>query len=405
MYKETKKSQFVGLALIISSLAGPSSAPAQTNATTLFFALQSRLEAISFPDHNLENDLRTLIGDKKITPTNQMYRQDVDWIPELIAGGHSITNITGLNYLTNLGTLYLGDNLISNLEPLRPLTKLNWLCLWDNSITDLSPLQNLANLESLYLQHNQATNIAPLAQLTDLTALALSDNLLSGPLPSLGALTNLHNLTVDQNALTDIDNISGLICLSNLDAQVNLIGPSLYLHDLPQLTELNIYDNRIANLEIIGLSNLTLLRSQQNGLTNFVFTGTTNIIWLFIGENQLSDISGLTNLPSLRQIYLSANKVTDLAALGNSPGLYYAELAALQVTDLTPLASLTNLHYLDLSSNSFETLDALVSNAAAGGLSHGATVILTGNTNLNSYAITTQIPLLRNGYGVNVVGP
>lgn len=68
------------------------------------------------------------------------------------------------------------------------MTSLNW---WENKILDLSPLNSLKSLTSLYLSKNQISDVTPIASLTKLTILELSYN----RIPNTDALwAPVHNL-------------------------------------------------------------------------------------------------------------------------------------------------------------------------------------------------------------------
>src|SRR5665647_115756 len=81
---------------------------------------------IRFPDKNLENAIREKIQ----SPTGDILKDDVDKITNLqnVAGKH-ITNLSGIENLTDLALLDLSDNQISNIDPLVGLTNLNNLYL------------------------------------------------------------------------------------------------------------------------------------------------------------------------------------------------------------------------------------------------------------------------------------
>ena len=84
---------------------------------------------ITFPDKNLEQTIREEIQ----CPTGDILKDDVDKITKLQnAQDKHITNLSGIENLTNLTLLNLSNNQISNIEPLKGLTNLTNLNLSSN---------------------------------------------------------------------------------------------------------------------------------------------------------------------------------------------------------------------------------------------------------------------------------
>ena len=82
----------------------------------------------------------------------------------LAAGDSGITDLSGLEHLTNLTELFLHGNQISDISPLASLTNLTGLGLNSNEISNISPLSNLTNLTFLNLYGNQISDISPLVE-------------------------------------------------------------------------------------------------------------------------------------------------------------------------------------------------------------------------------------------------
>ena len=127
-------------------------------------------------------------------------------------------------------------------------------------------MAGLTNLTELGLSGNQISNISPLAGLTNLTTLGLAGNQISD-ISSLSGLTNLSTLSLSGNQLSDISPLSGLTNLFNLvliDTQISDISP---LAGLTNLEQLGLADNQISDLSpLAGLKNLTGLRLRNNFL-------------------------------------------------------------------------------------------------------------------------------------------
>ena len=153
-----------------------------------------------FPDGNLEAAIRDALGKpagEEITAAELLN------LTTLWALFSDITDLTGLEYCTNLTELNIYGNQISDISPLSSLTNLSQLRLNGNQISDISPLASLTNMILLYLGENQISDISPLASLTNLTLLDLDGNQISDISP-LASLVNLGYVSLNGNQISDI---------------------------------------------------------------------------------------------------------------------------------------------------------------------------------------------------------
>ena len=67
---------------------------------------------------------------------------------------NELTDVKGLEKLTQLRSLTLFINQLTEVKGLEKLTKLTYLNLSDNQLTDVKGLENLTKLEWLYLRSN-----------------------------------------------------------------------------------------------------------------------------------------------------------------------------------------------------------------------------------------------------------
>ena len=150
------------------------------------------------PDAKLRSAIETALGKASGTTIT---KGEMETLTILVARDMGISDLTGLEFATNLRSLWLGDNDITDLSPLADLTNLTDLDLYNNNITDLSPLTGLAKLTHLTLSGNNITDLSPLAGLTNLTDLRLSDNNITDLSPLTG-LAKLTHLTLKGNPLS-----------------------------------------------------------------------------------------------------------------------------------------------------------------------------------------------------------
>ncbi|MCJ7808381.1 MAG: leucine-rich repeat domain-containing protein, partial [Dehalococcoidia bacterium] len=107
--------------------------------------------------------------------------------------------------------------------------------------------------------------------------------------------------------------------------------------------------------------------------------------------NQISDISPLSSLTSLTELYLHHNPISDISPLSSLTNLTHLDLVYNQISDISPLSSLTSLTELYLIGNQISDIEPLVNNP---GLSSGDYVYLWGNP-LSTTSIDTYIPQLK----------
>ncbi len=241
----------------------------------LMAPLSATAQAVAIPDANLRASIETALGKAPGDPISQ---GDMATLTELNASESGISDLTGLEYATNLSTLNLYNNSVSDISALASLTNLTELSLSSNSVSDISALAGLANLTELNLYNNSVSDISALASLTNLTVLGLGDNSVSD-ISALAGLTNLTGLSLSSNSVSDISALA-------------------------------------------GLTNLTYLTLDNNPMSDIsALAGLINLEWLTLSWNSVSDISALAGLINLQWLTLEGNTITDLSPLVENTGL------------------------------------------------------------------------------------
>lgn len=200
-------------------------------------------------------------------------KKAIEAVTSLNIEGKNLTDISGIEYFTQLTSLYCSHNQLTAL-PVEKLTKLTNLYCSHNQLTAL-PVENLTKLTNLYCSDNQLTTL-PVEKLTKLTELSCSYNQLT-KLP-VESLTNLTSLYCDNNQLT-----------------------ALPVGDLTQLTKLNCGTNLLAELDIEKLTQLKNLYCNNNQLTALPVGKLTNLAVLDCFENRLTELD-IRNL-NLNSLY------------------------------------------------------------------------------------------------------
>ena len=137
-------------------------------------------------------------------------KQAIAKVTSLKIDGKSLTDISGIEYFTNLTSLDCSDNRLTEL-PVENLTNLTSLDCSGNLLTELS-VENLPQLKELICGGSQLTALS-VANLPQLIALHCHRNQIQSL--SVEGLSNLQTLACYENQLTELD-ISSLTKLENL---------------------------------------------------------------------------------------------------------------------------------------------------------------------------------------------
>ena len=223
-------------------------------------------ELVEFADVSLARAVRKALGLPIGVDTLKIPKSELEKLTEFSIGRAKITDLTGLEYATQLKKLDL----------------------WENRIDDLTPLAQLTQLEDLDLAINHISDITPLTQLTKLTVLELRNNGISNITP-LANLTKLEVLELDNNDIGDITPLANLIKLEVLELDNNDIGDITPLANLIKLKRLSLRGNNI--VDVTSLAQLTQLER------------------LFLSRNQIRDVTPLASLTSLEYLWLEENPI------------------------------------------------------------------------------------------------
>ncbi|MBU61300.1 MAG: hypothetical protein CMI26_02210 [Opitutae bacterium] len=323
--------------------------------------------------------------------------------------GAGIRDLTGLEAAENLISLVLRDNHIEDISPITELAHLRRLDLSGNRIRDLKKLDSEGLLASIRMtsrvreirKESESPRLTPfqinalkLELLSihtkrqkapwQLEELRVANNRLRG-LSGISNYRELRMLDVSNNGLIDLEGISALKNLEVLHLQGNQLGaPEPYedqnknkffdanepfsdlsgngrrdhdpfgaLQGLLRLKELYLFENRITELSSMSnLPSLEILLLGANELTNANdFKDFTSLRRLVLSDNHLSDVRGLFDMTNLEYLYLTENRLSDLRALRKLISLRELHLQHNHFTDIQPVANLDELRVLGLSGN------------------------------------------------------
>lgn len=380
--------------------------------------MAAQAEGVQFGDAALEAVVREALN----KPAGEITRQDMLGLVKLDAGYRGIRSLEGLEYATNLKSLYLASNQIGDIGPLASLGSLEWVHLGSNRITDLRPLSGMTHVRTVILDFNGLTDVSVLGSLSGLVSLHLGSNRITDASP-LAGLDNLAILDLTYNDIADVSPLLGMRKLDNLRLANNLLDLSIGSQDRLDLAALkrrgvhlevggqrlattpreaypgasqdvrfpdamveqivretlNKLEGDISAEDMLGLTaldmtgqgirslsglefarNLKTLEASSNHIADLSpLAGLSKLQYLDLGNNDIADLSALADLTNLDTLYLDNNDIRDISALSRLTKVFEMGLGGNQINDVTALSGLTALVHLHLINNQISDLSAL----------------------------------------------
>ena len=243
--------------------------------------------SVYMPDPNLRAAIAEALGK---TPNVPITVEDMATLYRIFPEKKGISDLTGLEFATNLEWLKIQGNQISDLSPLKGLTKLNLLDISGNEIIDLSPLAELKNLRHVKVSHNNISDISPLASLSNLKRFDSWGN----PLSDLSSLVRLEIIDIcgGEPDISTLEGAKNLKELYLLGCGVSDVSP---MAKLTGLTRLGLPGNRISDISLLAK--------------------LTDLKWLELADNKISDVSPLAQLKNLKWLHVGGNMISDFSPL------------------------------------------------------------------------------------------
>lgn len=187
-------------------------------------------------------------------------------------------------------------------------------------------------------------------------------------------LTSLRYLNLYDNKVTNMDlsKNTNLVMLnmtfnnlSSIDLSKNTNLQQLYLNgnnitsiDLSnnnKLIDLNLYNNKLTSINISNLTELKFLLLSLNNLTNLDLKNNTKLEHVYLSGNKLSSITMPTSSDNLTRLDLNSNKLTSID-LSKLINLNYLILSANELSTID-ISNNKNLEYLYSSSNKLSSIN------------------------------------------------
>jgi len=114
---------------------------------------------------------------------------------------------------------------------------------------------------------------------------------------------------------------------------------------MENLNTLILYYNQITNITpLANLSSLRVMYLGGNQITDIThLAGLTNLGYLDLRQNDISDISSLAGLTQLRNLTIGGNQITDITPLADLDQLSNLWISGNQILDISILSTFTNL--------------------------------------------------------------
>lgn len=224
--------------------------------------------------------------------------------------------------------------------------------------------KNLAGVAfKIDANNNKEIEASEALQVYELQVLGTSTSNQILSVEGIKSFLNLKKFTCNQNRITEID-LSGLINLTLLDCSANGTITSLNVKGLVNMQNLKCDNSPIKSLDLTGMSNLQYLNCQENQLSSLNLSGLTSLSSLYCGINNLttldvSDSPNLVffgfNLNPLVSLFMKNSKSETLLDFGNITTLQY--ICADDVDLKNVQAILTKYGYINCTLNSYCTFN------------------------------------------------
>ena len=234
------------------------------------------------------------------------------------------------------------------------------------NITNLTGLEHATNLTELGLGDNSISDISPIAGLTNLTVLDLQENNITDILP-LAGLTNLTVLRLDDNSISDISPLAGLTQLRELYLANNSISdlwPLVTNRGLSSGDKLNVKRNPLSDISFdsyipILQSRAVTVERDLPGLVEYIPNPNLRGAIRRALRKEREDPLRLEDMPRLTELEVTRTAVNNVTGLELATNLTRLVLRHGSITDISPLAGLTQLRYLYLGTHIISDLSPL----------------------------------------------
>ncbi|MCF6241490.1 MAG: leucine-rich repeat domain-containing protein [Bacteroidales bacterium] len=308
--------------------------------------------------------------------------RNLNKMEELDLSATKVKNINALQYMSSLSRLIIDSTLLEDISVLENMDSLKTLSMQYTKVDSLAPLEYLENIETLKLSGMPITNLKTFAGYTKVKVFVF-DNTKVHSLSGIEKMKLLERISFSNTAVTDISllkNFKNLKIIhfdntkvSSLES-LETLNPSTVYCDNTGITKrmADAYMQEHKNTLVVYNSAVwmnwwkALSPEWKKVFAQIMKTDTPDKIALhklglikeldISGNEDIADLTPLSNLIHLEKIDISNTKVTNLSILSKLIELKEIKCKQTGITDLTPIGNLSNLEFLDISSTSINQL-------------------------------------------------
>ncbi|SEN36926.1 Leucine Rich repeat-containing protein [Mesobacillus persicus] len=260
-------------------------------------------------DEGLESNIRSAINKRD----GELRPSDLEGLTELSLRNRGVTDLSGIEYATNLKKLDLGYTNIESLEPLTKLPNLFELDLMYSGLKDITELSNIKSLKSLNLRDNLIENADLLKDLQELEELNLKMNYVTD-IQFLTSLPNLKKVNLNDLPLDRREDSSAMKTIQQLHENNVMV-----VEELPWLVTMAV--DRISDTE---------LEISWEGHEEYYF----NNYWVYVDGEEVAAFDGNTTAFTIENLLPST--IYHIEVKG------FADLNSMDFSDETIVSTLDN---------------------------------------------------------------
>ena len=282
-------------------------------------------------------------------------------IKSLVVRTDTISSLAGIEYLTNLESLYCDGSftwikfpleyesrgLLKSLD-ISKNTKLVHLSCTDNQLSSLDVTKNIA-LDYICCDRNNIESI-DISKNSMLTRFSATNNRLTDI--DISKNQKLIDFNVSRNQLKTID-VSNNILLGSLECENNQLT-SIDVSNNTLLGQLHLRSNKLSTIDVRENTELTILNCIDNNLSSVDVTKNSKLTSLSIQNNNISEID-IRNNPELGHLWCFGNNISEID-LEHCPNLNYLDCSDNSIKALK-VSCCPKITYLNVQQNNIEVLD------------------------------------------------
>lgn len=204
---------------------------------------------------------------------------------------------------------------------------------------DISDLSYLTNVEDLAIEAIPSGQLSCLSNLTALTSLQIRNMSVTGEeLAVIAALPKLERLTISACSLSTVAGLEKAVNLTYLDLSENTI------RDLTPLS---------------ALSSLQEVYLQHNAVTTLTSLSNHKLTKLDVSYNLLTELTPIFKCNTLNTLSASNNTLSSVAGIDNLTVLQNLDLSFNKLEDISAVSACTQLQVLKISDNTISDITSL----------------------------------------------